>query len=365
MGICEDARTVTCEAPPLSAELEAELLRELVRAYQLESYLRFDDRLVTPVIVLADTGRELGSWRRATRTLALSRAFVLDHPWPEVIGLLAHEMAHQFVDEVLEVRDEPPHGPTFARVCAERGVDGRAAGAPVALDDGAADRVLERIRKLLALAASANQHEAELAMRRAHELMLRHNLEEAAARAERGFEVRHVGDPTRRGTRVEAQIVGVLAEFFFVEAIRIPVYLPRLGVRGHAYELCGTRANVEMACHVHAFLLATAERLWQDNRGDARVKSGRDRVAYQSGVIHGFRCRLLLERAQLEGTGLVWTGDTSLERFYRARHPKIVSRRSRTEWSRAHAAGREAGNRIVLHRPVEHGGSSGTRLLRG
>ena len=350
----------------LSAELEALLARELQRAYEHENWTHIEQRLREPVIALADTMRRLGEWNRAARTLSLARTLVLDHPWPEVIAVLQHEMAHQYVDEVLGVRDATTHGATFAAVCAARGIDARAAGAPAAAAiTGDADRPLHRIRKLLALAASSNQHEAELAMRTAHELMLRHNLDEAAARAERHFDVRHVGDPTRRGTRVESAIIGLLTEFFFVEAIRIPVYQPRLGQTGHLYELVGTRANLDMACHVHAFLLATCDRLWRDNCClDPRVRSGRDRLAYQSGVIDGFRAKLVLERHTLKGTGLVWKGDAGLGAFYRARHPRIVQRRSSRPVNAAHRAGVEAGGKVVLHRPIEHG-PTGPRLLRG
>jgi hypothetical protein len=354
------------EPEPLSAELETLLLRELRACFDWENDARFRGRLQPPVFALSDAAARLGRWVRATRTLELSRALVIERPWPEVLGVLQHEMAHQFVDEVLGVRDETAHGETFRRVCAERGIDARAAGPAVPAEDGAGDRVLERIRKLLALAGSSNQHEAEIAMRRAHELMLRHNVEEAAARADRSFEVRHLGDPLRRSTRVEADVVSLLSQFFFVKVIRVPVYLPRLGKRGLVYEVLGTRANVEMASHVHAFLLATAERLWAENRGDRRVRSGRDRLQYQSGVVRGFHEKLAAERTELRGTGLVWVRDARLDEAYHARHPRITTATRRVRVSAAHAAGREAGRAVVLHRPVEHGSSAGpTRLLRG
>src|SRR5205807_878111 len=131
----------------------------------------------------------------------------------------------------------------------------------------------------------------------------------------------------------------LLGELFFVTAIRIPVYVPLAGASGHVFELSGTKANVELAEHVFAFLLATAERLWQANRADARVTSGRDRVAYQAGVIRGFREKLLLERAQLHGTGLVWVGDRGLDDFVKRRHPRLTTRRRRVAASGgAHAA---------------------------
>ncbi len=351
----------------LSAALEAALLRELADLHHNESWSRFGSRLRAPVFALSDATTFLGRWVRSTRTIELSRALVVERPWPDVVSVLQHEMAHQFVDEVLRVRDETAHGETFRTVCAKLGIDGAAGGspAPPAGATPAADRVLERVRKLLALAGSPNLHEAEIAMRRAHELMLRHNIEAAAAAEGRDFEVRHVGDPRRRTSAVESAVLVLLTECFFVRVIRIPIYLPREGSRGAVHELSGTRANLELALHVHAFLLGTAERLWRKNRADSRVRSGRDRLAYQTGVIRGFHDKLVAERSTLAGTGLVWRGDSRLEDFYRSRHPRIQTRSRTVTTSHAHLAGREAGQRVILSRPVAEGPGTSRRLLKG
>lgn len=352
--------------PALGAALEAALLRELRTNYDWENHARFKRRLVPPVIVLSDAATRFGRWVRATRTLELARPLVMTRPWPEVVSVLAHEMAHQFVDEVLHAHEETAHGETFRKLCASVGIDARAAGAPVPQAGAEVGRVLDRIRKLLALAASANQHEAEAAMRRAHELMLRHNIEAASARHRDGYEVRHVGDPDKRLDRVQHAIAGLLAEFFFVKVIQVPVYLPRAGKRGSTFELVGTRANLEMAVHVFEFLRGTARRLWLANCGDVRVRSGRDRLSYETGVIGGFRDKLVEERAVLKGTGLIWIGDADLDTFYRERHPRVTTRQRSVRLDGAHAAGREAGRTIVLHKPVEQGPSAtAPRRLRG
>jgi hypothetical protein len=352
----------------LSADLEAALMRELRRLYDHENEVHFAKRLKKPVLVLSATAQRLGRWIGPTRTLELSRALVLVRPWLEVKSVLEHEMAHQFVDEVLCVTDESPHGPTFARVCAERGIDARAAGTPLGSATGDArieDRVLDRIRKLLALAGSENQHEAELAMKKAHELMLRHNIEQAATN--HAYDAVHLGTPNRRASPVELEVMGIIAEFFFVEVIRVPVYQPREGAHAQVFEVIGTRENVAMAEHVHAFLMGTAERLWRENRGDRRVRGGRDRLAYQSGVMRGFRDKLVGERKELAGVGLVWVGDGNLETFFRARYPRITTRRRYVRASGAHVAGREAGRTVVLHKPVTGTGTAtgGPRLLPG
>ncbi len=362
----------------LSTLLEAALVRELRNLYDRENDLHFGGALTHPVLVLADTERRLGQWTPQTRRLELSRRLVLDRPWLEVTSVMQHEMAHQYVDEVLRVTDESAHGPSFCRVCAERGIDARAAGAPGPATDGsggaatdqgadqavgrATEHMVDRIRKLLALAGSDNQHEAEIAMKRAHELMLRANIEHA--RLAQSYEVRHLGEPHRRASPVELEIMGIISEYFFVEVISVPVYVPRTGVRAHAFEIIGTHENVAMAEHVHAFLLATADRLWQENRGDRRVKSGRDRVAYQCGVIRGFREKLVGDRDDLEEReGLVWVGDTNLDAFFHKRHPRITRRRRRMRLTGAHAAGREAGRTVVLHKPMTSTGTGSGRLL--
>jgi len=346
----------------LSADLERALVLQLSLAWIRSNEDRFGKRLQHPILELTDSTTYLGRWVPAVRRLELARALVLGRSWLEVTSVLEHEMAHQFVDEVLGVRDETAHGETFRRVCAERGIDARAAGAAGVTatgDDG--DRVLERIRKLLALAGSSNQHEAEIAMRRAHELMLRHNIEATAART---YEVRHLGDPLKRTTRTESEIMLLLAEFFFVKVIRVPIYVARAGKPGLVYEIAGTHANVEMAEHVYEFMMHTADRLWDECRDDARVRSGRDRQAFQAGVVRGFREKLAAERKELRGTGLVWVGDGDLDRFYRQRHPRIVTRRTRVRFNGAEAAGREAGRTVVLNKPVTaRGGGGGGRLL--
>lgn len=348
----------------LTAELEAALVRELEHTFEYENIVRFKAKLVPPVFALVDSANLFGRWVSVGRRIEISRSLLLKRPWIDVIAVLQHEMAHQFVDEVLHASHEPAHGDTFQRVCAERGIDAKAGGI---LETGGVDqegdRVLERIRKLLALAGSDNQNEAELAMRKAHQLMLKHNVEAAAG--ERRYCVRQIGDLEKRSNRLESAILGILAEFFFVKVIIVPIFLPRLGRRGKAYEISGTRANVDMAEHVYSFLLATALRLWEQNRADRRVRNGRDKLAYTSGVILGFREKLVTERRELKGEGLIWVGDADLDAHYHARHRRITTRRTTTRNNAAHAAGREAGRTVVLHKPMTSSGTSGgQRLLR-
>src|SRR5580693_5447274 len=265
----------------LTAALEAALTRELVAAWRHINDAYFRSALTAPTLELVPTRTTLGRWLVETRTIEISRALVVEQPWSAVVEVLKHEMAHQYVHEVLGEASQSPHGRAFRDACSRLGVDARAAGMPAAgggVDAMAAEeRVVERIARLLALAESPNRHEAEAAMAAAQRLMLRHNLDAVHAQTARDYGFAHLGRPSGRVGEHERLVAMILGKHFFVEGIWIPVYRPLEGKRGSVLEICGTRANLAIAEYVHAFLHQTAERLWRAHRHAAGIESDRER----------------------------------------------------------------------------------------
>src|SRR5580692_8280894 len=148
----------------LTAALEAALTRELVAAWRHINEAYFRTSLTAPTLELVPTRATLGRWMAETRTIEISRALVVLQPWGAVVEVLKHEMAHQYVHEVLGESSQAPHGRAFREACSRLGVDARAAGMPASDRPGAMDgeeKVVERIARLLALAESPNRHEAE------------------------------------------------------------------------------------------------------------------------------------------------------------------------------------------------------------
>jgi hypothetical protein len=349
----------------LGIEIERALMRALVQAWKDLNQSHFKGGLRQPAIALDDAATRLGQWRSAERTIALQRSFVIEGGWGHVIEVLKHEMAHQYVSEVLGDPDAGAHGPAFRSLCERLGIDARAAGLPDTVDAAPSEadgRLLQRIAKLLALAESPNQHEAELAMGEASRLMLKHNVEAPASHA---YGFRHLGRPTGRTSEHERILAGLLADHFFVETIWVPVWRAHERKRGSVLEACGTPVNLELAEYVYAFLLHTAEALWRDYKRARAIRSDRDRRTFLAGVITGFREKLDAQRKKHQTEGLIWVGDTDLSRYLRKRHPYVRhtyhAGRPRTE---AHADGRAAGRNVVLHRPVTAGPSGPRRLLR-
>lgn len=347
------------------ASVEEVLLTELRRWWHGLNTERFGGRLRPPVLVLEQRA-ELGRWVSATRTLALSWKLVLDRPWGEVVAVLEHEVAHQYVDEVLGVRDETAHGETFRRVCAERGIDARAAGAPA--DSGAEEpAVVRRIRKLLALADSPHEAEARSAMNAAYKLMLKHNVAVAQAAAPQRYVVRQVGETKSRHDGYEHVLCGILSGHFFVELTIIPAFDAVRGKKATMFEVVGTPENVEIACWVWEFLVHTGERLWRAHRVAHGVRGDRERRTFLEGLMTGFREKLEGEGAKAEREeGLVWVGDAGLDGFVRSRWPRRSGgTRYLSGRGAAHEAGRQAGREIVLRKPIRERSGDGTRALPG
>jgi predicted SprT family Zn-dependent metalloprotease len=118
------------DTPRLGAQLERLTLRALADAWDDTNATFFKRALRRPVLALSDTSQRLGRWVSAERTLEISRRVLSEQSWGVVLEVLKHEMAHQFVDEVLGQRSEAAHGPAFRQVCEERAIDARAEGIP-------------------------------------------------------------------------------------------------------------------------------------------------------------------------------------------------------------------------------------------
>jgi hypothetical protein len=254
------------------------------------------------------------------------------------------------------------------------GLDPRASG-PTTGVPGAESAALRRIRKLLALAESPNQHEAEAAMKAAHRMMLQHNVDIEARRAAEGYGVRHIGPARARHAAWETLLISLLSRHFFVRIVWVPV-VDRTAItqrydgirlkRMDVAEALGTPENLEIAEYVYDFLAQTGERLWQAHRRAAGLKGNRERQRFLSGVMVGFRKKLDegVEAAAREG--LVWVGAAGLDDFVKRRFPRLVHGTGVTVVRSAEfMAGQEAGRTIVLHKPIRSTGSGSRTSLLG
>ncbi len=354
----------------IDAALRNRWLLQLQSAWRSSLWTWFPHiELEAPNFVIDTARGRWGYWQPGRRVLGISERLLACYSWHDVLETLRHELAHQLVDEHFQVR-EAPHGPCFQRTCAKMGVAPAASARPSSLNDRDPDDdpVLRKVRKLLRLGGSDNEHESRLAIRKAHSLLLKHNLSLLEAQQPRGYVVRFCGPVRKRVDSLHMAVGNLLRSFFFVESIWNHCYDPVEDRDGRALMLIGSADNVRFAEHVFEFLYASLERLWRRHKKARGLRRNRDRRSFQRGVLDGFTAQLSEQRSGDRERGLVWVGDAALQTFYRQRFPRTRTRytRARIPKNDAYHAGHDEGQRLRILRPVESAhGDRGLRLGGG
>ncbi len=353
-------------ADPSSDDLERLLLRALTEAWEWANDDDFGQRLRPPTLALHD-GEALGWFRTESRTLSLQRTLCWEAPWVQVVEVLRHEMAHQYVHEVLGITDEAPHGPAFRKVCQARGIDAGAAGLPMGRSV-VDDRIVSRIRGLFALSGSDNPHEASAAARAAARLLARHDLTRADLEGP-AVTFRQLGAVKGRFDAWEKVLGGIVGAHFGVRTIWVTAYRPSDGVWGRALEAVGPAHHLEVAAYVHEVLAAEGERLWRAHKARRGLRGNRERRRFLLGVMIGVREALEEERVEARQAGrpeaLVAAEHAPTVRLFQLRHPRIRSGApSRARVSPTTAHGLAAGRQVRI-RPGVGGRADAPRGLPG
>lgn len=368
------------------SRLKRAWLRQAQKAY-LNLIWQHRLRLKSPATLGLMKGQKVwGRWVEEDRRLLLSEE-LFEHPWPAVLGILGHELAHQMVSDLApraEARSQPAHGPAFLGMGARLGLDPFYLRATVNLKDqcprpwpdreadpleDAGARALDKVRKLLALSGSPVEAEAQAAMNAAARLMARHNLDRLDAErfAPGGYEYRRLELGARRLDGRLGRLAHLLSRHFFVKTIFVPGYDPRTDTEGHDLELLGRPENTRLAEHVFHFLMERTERLWRDYHRAHRGGGLAARNSYILALLDGFNEKLDQAAAEsgapaAAGTdggfsALVLARDQGLNDFYHGRHPRVTTARSgpRRVCADSDRAGRAAGRALNFNRPLENG----------
>lgn len=339
--------------------------------------LDYHYHLRQPAFEIIDVSSKWGEWDGRRRRIALSWRLVTEYPWMTVRGVLLHEMAHQVAEEMLDWHGEP-HGEPFRRACHLLQADPRASHDYLSIQEALLheeetdeDRVLARVRKLLALGSSSHQHEAEAAIAKAHELIARHNLDLQSGGTPLTYCSMSLGEPAVRHAPADYTLGHLLRDFHMVETIWISAWSLRSAKMGRILEISGSRENVLMASYVYDFLQRTITEQWQI-AGAAHRYAVRRRHDFSLGVLQGFRERLTAkdkelsqERADLRA--LISHRDPELRQYFRERYPHIRSTASgggRVN-PEAHATGLAVGRQTEIAPPIARQPSAPKALPAG
>ena len=151
-----------------------------------------------PILLVAiDDSQRLGYFDPSDCTIGIHKRLMYTAKDRVLEDVLRHELAHYFtyIEHHASGLDDRPHGPQFQGICDAYGLgpDVRRASIDICAENDAIEgelkneAVIAKFQRLMSLAESDNEHEAALAVVRANELMVRHNIDAATAKgANRG-----------------------------------------------------------------------------------------------------------------------------------------------------------------------------------
>jgi hypothetical protein len=321
----------------IPTEMERQILYGLSCEWQqalwvLNSFHR--ERMRVPMFILRDMKNRWGYWSGEKREMALSHTLVLDHSWDSVREVLLHEMAHQMAEEVLGAHDEPPHGHQFFLACRLLRANPKASENFKPLDERifqetsvVSDKILLRVKKLLALAASPVRHEAEAAMAKAHELISKYNIDQWQQEKDRDLSSVFLGQPALRHFPEDYSLANLLQDFYFVRGIWVSSFVPAKGKLGRVLEISGTLPNLKMAHYIYDFVRRFIRSRWTDYNRD-KALTRRRQTDFSLGIIEGFRLKLELPRGNQgqhpHGLTLMKMEDPLLRKYFSYRYPRTA-----------------------------------------
>jgi len=362
----------------IQEKLEQRILHGLVCEWENATCLLktpFRRKFHKPLFSLRDMKSRWAYWSGEKNEICLSRNLVLNHTWNAVREILHHEMAHQFAEQVLGSDGEPPHGPKFQKACDLLRANPRASGNYRPLDERMSgdspnpeDKMLVRVKKLMALAQSRNQHEAEAAMAKAHELIAKHNVALLSQDNDRSFYSIFVGRPALRHFREDYHLSNLLQEYYFVYGIWVPTYVLEKAKMGRVLEISGTEQNVKIASYVYDFIKRFIDSQWEEYNKKKALNRYR-KTDFALGVIEGFRSKLRLQtqtNLKLDNTyELIKAMDPLLQEHVRYKYPHTAAVRGRDLRNDKNIIqdGIEVGKDLIIYKGISKRGT-GVRFLK-
>lgn len=216
------------------------------------------------------------------------------------------------------------------------------------------DYILKKIQKLLALAGSPNEQEAKVAMAKANELLVKHNLDmQQVNSASLDYEETEVesGLRAKAHTRHVAQL---MLSYFFVKVVHHRVFDEDKLKYLHKVVLIGKPVNAAIASQVFQYLMKIYPQLWRQFKLNNKA-SEKDRYSYYYGLTLGIGDVLDQSRLRVEEErGLVVVEDADLDKHVKELcEGKVRKEKKCPLRKRIAAKGFEDGRKVRIHAPIE------------
>lgn len=339
------------------ARFVEEILRTLRTLLQTEARLRVTQnrfynatgRSSYPLsVVIYNHKRQLGYFSPAFYELGFHEC-LMQTSRTKLHEVIRHELAHYLT--FIEYGDVPAHGPHFRATCQKLGWGEEVARATTCLDDGVSIvappvKVLRRVQKLMALSASSNPHEAELAMMKSQQLLLKHHIDTPPSEEEKLYLVRLLQQKKQEG---KFHAIARILESFFVHIVY------RKSGEGVCLEALGSLVNVQIAEHVAAVLSSELDLLWEKIRKTRCLKGLTAKNSFFIGIAKGYceKVQALKREYSQEASRALLVLEHQLAEAVALAYPRLSHTQRRSSYCpHSSALGEQAGRALSINSAI-------------
>lgn len=279
--------------------------------------------------------------------------------------VIRHELAH-YITFINHGKTEHAHSPEFRTFCLKMGWGEEVYAATFRLDGWHEDShrgekgVLRKIQKLLALATSSNTHEAECAMIKSQQLLLKYNLESTyiGGDDEEKLFIKRLFKQKKVSAKMHA--IAAIVGTFFVSIIY------KRAEDGVYFEIVGNAVNVEIAEYVVAVLQHELEALWEKARLTACLKGTVAKNSFFRGLAKGYcdKIEALQKGYTHDVSKALMVMENKLTEAKSLLYPHLSSTRSSA--SHCHESsfvGEQMGKKLTIHPSISKAQGSSFVLL--
>jgi hypothetical protein len=334
------------------------------------------EELFMPNFNIMEMDRTWGLWDSVNDELSINQKLLRYYPWEAVEHVMRHEMAHMIVSDIWRADDVSPHGETFKRACNILNIPGdRCDSSTYLMAYGQTDeKVVRKVKKLMALSTSSNVNESTSAMAKAHALMRKHNVKDIYEDDERDiFISRPIGIIGKTVPQYVRSICAILEEFYFVK--HIATYHREKSKRGFGYEkfryveIFGKPENLDLAEYVFHFLYNQGMSHWEEFKKEAKelgddIKGTYSKQAYLEDFYLGYGRKLgnekdkgEVEETETEAEAMnevLSLAEDKLDDRYKKNYPNLVYRSTRGT-TKSGGDGYSSGNKLKFRPGVGRG----------
>lgn len=268
----------------------------------------------------------------------------------QLVNIVRHEIAHYlaFIKYGTAIL---PHGSEFKSICKQLGWNEDVFGASMIVEAEARlpndkdSSVLRKIEKLMALSTSSNPNEAEQALIKSQQLLLKYNIESKyIGNEDETFVLKRILKQKRRNSKMSA--IAQILKTFFVSTVYN-------NAREYTYlEILGSKVNIEIAEYVAGVLELEFDRLWLQAKRQMGLKGMVAKNSFFLGIARGYcnKVNSLMETTHSEASSGLMVIEKQLVEICDRVYDRLSSTKSNASYCPSSAAlGETMGKQLSIN----------------